>query len=92
MKILPKTMLTLFWNRYHDLEVKSVIAHAENCHPEGCPLIPNCVALEIFLECGCKRWIGCKRAAIGSDLRMHFEPISENDEVINKYEDDNGIL
>lgn len=38
-------------------------------HPKGCPLVPNCTALECVTANG-SRWFGCDKAWINSELKM----------------------
>jgi len=45
------------------------IAHPAGQHPTNCPLIKDCVALELVTTAG-SRWYGVERAWINSELRM----------------------
>src|SRR5690349_10952274 len=60
--------------------VHKYIAHPEGAHPKGCPLRPDCVALELVTTFG-SRWYGCQRAYINSELRMVVVGANSRDEV-----------
>ena len=65
--------------------VTGAIAWPSGNHPAGCPLIPDCVALELQTEFG-PRWFGCEHAYINSELRMVVVGTNERDEVRMKWE------
>lgn len=65
--------------------VTKFVAYPPECHPVGCPLIPNCVALELQTNFG-SRWFGCEKAYINSELRMVVVGVDERDEVRMKWE------
>lgn len=50
--------------------VTSATAHPPGSHPEGCPLVPECTALELKTEGGFSRFYGVEKAYINSRLRM----------------------
>lgn len=63
-----------------ELDVQQYIAHPPGAHPAGCPLVPECTALELRTAAG-SRWYGVHRAYINSELRMVVEGINSRDEV-----------
>jgi len=50
--------------------VVQTIAYARDGHPEGCPLVPDCIAVELVTDIGLRRWYGVQHAIINSELRM----------------------
>lgn len=49
-------------------------------HPEGCPLVADCTALELRTSRG-SRWYGVEKAWINSELRMVISGTHPNDTV-----------
>lgn len=49
-------------------------------HSKGCPLVEDCVALELRTERG-SRWYGCENAWINAELRMVVVGFAAGDEV-----------
>lgn len=62
----PEIVMTVKGKR----PVVQAIAYPPNAHPEKCPLISDCVALELVTDIGVSRWYGCQHAEINSELRM----------------------
>jgi len=60
--------------------VTSWRAHPPGTHPKGCPLIPNCTALELVTPLG-SRWWGVEKAWINSELRMVVSGFPERCEI-----------
>jgi hypothetical protein len=60
--------------------VTGVRAYPPGTHPEGCPLIEGCTAVELRTEYG-SRWYGCGSAYINAELRMVIIGTHRRDEV-----------
>lgn len=67
-----------------DVPVRSYRAYPKGQHPQGCPLVPDCTALEMVTEHG-SRWYGCERAYINSELRMVVVGINSRDTVRKRW-------
>lgn len=82
----PKTILTAKAGfGYSNYPVISVIAHPVGAHPAKCPLIEDCVALELISHYG-SRWYGVKEAYINSELRMIVIGFNARFEEMQKWE------
>lgn len=51
-------------------KVNSIKTFPPNAHPEGCPLVQNCTAVQLVSDAYGSRWYGVERAYINSELRM----------------------
>ena len=51
------------------VRVSGSVAYPPGSHPAGCPLVPDCTALEMQTPRG-SRWWGFDRVWINSELRM----------------------
>lgn len=69
---------------YSEARVRKIIAHPRGAHPRECPLIADCVAVELQTEHG-SRWYGFDNAYIDSRLRMVCERAENRDEVLAKW-------
>lgn len=67
-RIVPEHVRTLRGVR----PVLRAIAHPPGAHPIGCPLVPECTAVELVTDSG-SCWYEVNRAWIGADLRMYVE-------------------
>ncbi len=64
--------------------VHSTIAHPPGDHPDNCPLVKDCMAVEMKTKHG-SRWWGFTKAWIGSDLRMHVDGLSTGCEEVQSW-------
>ena len=67
--------------------VVRVIAHPPGTHPEKCPLVKTCTAVQVVNDRGNSRWYGVEKAWIGSDLRFRISGFSPKFEELQKWED-----
>jgi len=65
--------------------VLQVVSYPPRKHPEGCPLRPECTAVELKTHWS-SRWFGFEEAHINSELRMVVSGFSADDEVRMKWE------
>jgi hypothetical protein len=79
-RYVPQEMMTLKGMR----PVLSYRTYPPHAHPDKCPLIDGCVALECVTADG-SRWFGVDAAWINSELRMVISGTNPRDEVRMKW-------
>ena len=84
-RLTPEAVLVVTGKTWRTLPVLRTIAHPPGQHPEGCPLVATCTAVELVTEAG-SRWWGFERAWIGSDLRMHVAGWDDRNEIVRGWE------
>ncbi len=64
--------------------VEQYLVHPVGAHPANCPIASGWTVLEMRTRHG-KRWFGCSRAYINSELRMVVVGTNPRDEVRMKW-------
>jgi hypothetical protein len=67
------------------MPVEGVVSYPPGQHPDKCPLVPECVAVELRTSGGSK-WYGVKNAYINSELRFVVEGFPRRFKEMSKWE------
>jgi hypothetical protein len=80
----PTRVLCRGSDGFRERDVVKSSAYPPGQHPKGCPLVADCVAVELRTADGVC-WYGFEKAWINSELRMVVQGFSARDEVRAKW-------